>query len=312
MAIQRKQFHDAKSSTGKPAKKVKNKLAKEKHKKSKLVSALFSNEDEFQSAFDGEFKLSRNHVKKLGRIIQQSDSQLKQALLLIYTNEGYKALKCKSFKAYIKKHQTITYDAALKQVWAAKVAYVVNGLDAIGFFSDNSMLPMKDLSDVQIKNVVEQIEEEHDMDITNRGKYTRKMVEAAMRELDLLDDIDDVPVSDRDDDQAEDEEDAVEQTDNDLDLDFDDSNDEDFDTKPIAKPVASTKKPSNAKQSNLEKVEQNESHSQFLQQFKMKADKFKSSKAIIAAFIETDAGQKSKNVKKAIKLLTKHLKTLEA
>jgi hypothetical protein len=313
MAIQRKQFHDVKKPTGKPVKKVKNKLAKEKHKKSKkkstsaaivdkhviqsnssnksfpkskLVSALFNDEDNLQSAFDGEFKLSRDHVEQLNIIVNTSQIELKQALFIIYENKGYEALGCDDFKAYVKKYLTLSYDAALKQALAAKVAYVINGLDAIGFYSDNSMLPMKDLSDVQIKNVVEQIEEEHDMDITIRGKYTRKMVEAAMRELDLLDDIDDVPVSDRDDDQAEDEE---------------------LDVEPPTKEKQHSSTPKTDSSPTL-----SNSLKQFLKALKKKTAEHGDTKAIFTSFIETNSGKNPETVKKAIKLLSKHLKTLEA
>jgi hypothetical protein len=311
MAIQRKQFHDAKASTGKPVKKVKNKLAKEKHKKSKkkstsaaivdkhviqsnssnksfpkskLVSALFNDEDDIQSAFDGEFKLSRNHVKQLGSIVNTSRIELKQALLIIYKNKGYKKRGCADFKAYVKKYLSLSYDAALKQALAAKVAYVVNGLDAIGFYSDNSMLAMKDLSDVQIKNVVEQIKE-HGEDIIINGKYTRKMVEAAMRELDLLDDIDDVPDSDRDD-QAEDEELEVE-------------------------PPTKEKQNSSTPKADSSPTLSN-SLKQFLKALKKKTAEHGDTKAIFTSFIETNSGKNPETVKKAIKLLSKHLKTLEA
>lgn len=338
MTNKRKQIQDAKASTGKPAKKVKNKFAKEKHKKSKkkstsvaivdkhvlqsnssnksfpkskLVSALFNGEDDLKSAFDGEFKLSRDHVEQLNIIVNTSQIELKQALFIIYENKGYEALGCDDFKAYVNKYLTLSYDAALKQALAAKVAYVINGLDAIGFFSDNSMLPMKDLSDVQIKNVVEQIEEEHDMDITIRGKYTRKMVEAAMRELGLLDKDD----SDEGLEVVEDEEDAVDQTDDDL--GFDDSDDEelDSDTRPVAKAnISTSKQSSKAKQTYIEDyiedVVKSECHRQFLEQFNIEADTNKSNKAIFTAFINTDAGKKSEVVTNAIDLLCTHLVTL--
>jgi hypothetical protein len=322
MTSKRKQIQDAKASATKHAKKVATKPTKksttsynkpsikDNHSSvpSKIpmtVSSLFNSERDFESAIKGGSKITKAIIKKLGRIIQKSDSQLKQALLLIYTNEGYKALKCKSFKAYIKKHQTITYDAALKQVMAAKVAYVVNGLDAIGFYSDHSMLAMKDLSDDQIENVVEQIEEEYGENITISGKYTRKMVEAAMRKLSLLDK--DGSNEDLEIDDEETEEDPVEQVNDDLDFDDDDDDD-----KPVAKPKTSTKQSSKVKQTYIEDVVKSESHRQFLEQFKVKADKFKSSKAIFTSFIETNSGKNPETVKKAIKLLSKHLKTLEA
>jgi hypothetical protein len=321
MTIERKQFNDAKAPATKHAKKVATKPTKksttsdnkpsikDNHSSvpSKIpmtVSSLFNSERDFESAIKGGSKITKAIIKKLGRIIQKSDSQLKQALLLIYTNEGYKALKCKSFKAYIKKHQTITYDAALKQVMAAKVAYVVNGLDAIGFYSDNSMLAMKDLSDDQIEDVVEQIEKEHGDDVTINGEYTRKMVEAAMRKLSLLDK--DGSNEDLDVDDEETEEDAVEQVNDDLDLDDDDDDD-----KHVAKSKTPTKQSSKVKQTYIEDVVKSESHRQFLEQFKIKAKDSTKIKAIFAAFIETDAGKKPKKVKIAIKLLTKHLKNLK-
>ncbi|MCT7945412.1 hypothetical protein [Shewanella septentrionalis] len=315
MAIKRKQISDAKAPATKHANKkpkktkkvkstslaVKNKHAikddgsNKSFPKSKLVSELFKNDDEFKSAFDGTFKLSRDHVKHLGSIVKTSQIELKQALFIIHENKGYKKLGYADFKAYVENNLKISYDVALKQVWAARVAHVVNGPHAIGFFSDNSMLPMKDLTDEEIQDVVEHIEEEHGEDITINGKYTRKIVEAAMRSLDLLD-------KDNSDDGLDVE--VNDEVKEDADLDFDDSDDETLDSDAKAK--------ISAKQSNTEKVKQSESHRQFLKQFKIKADKFKSSKAIIAAFIDTDAGKKLKAVKKAIKLLTKHLKTLEA
>ncbi len=321
MAIKRKQINDAKAPVTKHAKKKPKKTKKVKSTslaaknkqaikddgsnksfpKSKLVSELFNDERDFKSAFDGTFKLSRDHVKHLGSIVKTSQIELKQALFIIHENKGYKKLGYADFKAYVENNLKISYDVALKQVWAARVAHVVNGPHAIGFFSDNSMLPMKDLTDEEIQDVVEHIEEEHGEDITINGKYTRKIVEGAMRSLDLLDkDVSDDGLDLEVDDEVE--EDVVEQED--ADLDFDDSDDETLDSDAKAK--------ISAKQSNAEKVKQSESHRQFLKQFKIKADKFKSSKAIIAAFIDTDAGKKLKTVKKAIKLLTKHLKTLEA
>jgi hypothetical protein len=322
MTIKRKQFNDAKAPKNKPTKKKHKKTEKvkstalavvNKHAtkddcsnksflQSKLVSVLF-NDDEFLSAFDGKLKLSRDHVEQLNIIVNTSQFELKQALFIIYENKGYKELGCADFKAYVKKYLTLSYDAALKQALAAKVAYVVNGLDAIGFYSDNSMLAMKDLSDDQIEDVVEKIEEEHGDGVTINGEYTRKMVEAAMRKLSLLDK--DGSNEDLEIDDEEAEEDPVEQVNDDLDFDDDDD-------KPVAKPKTSTKQSSKVKQTYIEDVVKSESHRQFLEQFKVKADKFKSSKAIIAAFIDTDAGKKLKAVKKAIKLLTKHLKTLEA
>lgn len=321
MAIKRKQINDAKAPVTKHAKKKPKKTKKVKSTslaaknkqaikddgsnksfpKSKLVSELFNDERDFKSAFDGTFKLSRDHVKHLGSIVKTSQIELKQALFIIHENKGYKKLGYADFKAYVENNLKISYDVALKQVWAARVAHVVNGPHAIGFFSDNSMLPMKDLTDEEIQDVVEHIEEEHGENITISGKYTRKIVEGAMRSLDLLDkDVSDDGLDLEVDDEVE--EDVVEQED--ADLDFDDSDDETLDSDAKAK--------ISAKQSNAEKVKQSESHRQFLKQFKIKADKFKSSKAIIAAFIDTDAGKKLKTVKKAIKLLTKHLKTLEA
>ncbi|MCT8985281.1 hypothetical protein [Shewanella phaeophyticola] len=256
-----------------------------------LVQSVFKNKHDYASAVEGKFKLTGKHLKRLAKLVSSSNVQIKLALLIIHENKGYKFYKCKSFKDYVQANFTITYDAALKQVWAAKVAYVVNGVDAIGFFSDNSMLAMKGLSNEQIEDVVEEIESEHGDDVTMNGKYTRKMVEAAMRELGLTaNDIDDESVSEED---------------------------EGEDTKPIAKAKqqgskSTPKLSSNVKQSNIEEDGQSKNHRQFLKQFQKQAAKCKSSKAIITAFIKTDAGKKPKNVKKAIKLLTKHLQKLEA
>ncbi|GGP74171.1 hypothetical protein GCM10009347_42910 [Shewanella algicola] len=320
MTTERKQFNDAKAPKKKPTKKKHKKTEKVKSTSSvaankhatkddgsnksflpsKLVSALFNNERDFKSAIGGKFKLSRDHVKHLGSIVKTSQIELKQALLIIHKNKGYKKLGYADFKAYVENHLKISYDAALKQVWAARVAYEVNGADAIGFFSDNSMLPMKDLTDEEIQDVVEHIEEEYGEDITISGKYTRKIVEGAMRSLGLLDkDNSDVDLE-VDDEEAE--EDAVEQVNDDLDFD---------DDKPLAKPKTPTKQSSKVKQTYIEDVVKSESHRQFLEQFKIKAKDSTKIKAIFAAFIETDAGKKPKKVKIAIKLLTKHLKNLK-
>ncbi|WP_445946487.1 hypothetical protein [Shewanella sp.] len=327
MAIQRKHVHNAKASTDESVKKVASKFAKEKQQKyekksmaltivnknafkddssnkvfqkSKLVSALFNNEDDFKSAIGGEFELSRDHVKQLGSIVNTSQVELKQALLIIYKNKGYKELGCKDFKAYVKKYLTLSYDAALKQVWAAKVAYIVNGLDAIGFFSDNSMLAMKDLSDEQIEDVVEHIEEEYGQEVTINAKYTRKMVEAAIRELGLLDKEDSDEDLEIDDEEVE--EDAVEQA---------DDEDLDSDTRPVTKAnISTSKQSSKPKQSKVAEIVQSKSHREFLEQFNIKATENKSSKAIFDAFIETDAGNNTKTVTKAIELLCTHLGTI--
>ncbi|MDN5502090.1 MAG: hypothetical protein L0G80_19525 [Shewanella sp.] len=306
MVIQRKQIQDEKVPATKHAKKKSKKsnkvkstslAVKNKHAtkndglnkpfpKSKLVSALFNNVDDFKSAFDGEFELSDDHVKQLGCIVKTSQTELKQALLIIYKNKGYKKLGCADFKAYVENYLTISYDVALKQVWAASVAYVVNGLDAIGFYSDNSMLPMKDLSDDQIKDVVKHIEEEHGEDITLNGKYTRNIVEAAMRSLGLL--------KEDDSDEYFEVDDEVEEED---DLDFDDSNN------------------AKAKQSSVDKVEQSKSHRQFKEIFRIKSAKRSNIKTVFKAFIETDAGKNQAILAKAIEFLMKQqisVMTLEA
>lgn len=321
MAIQRKQIHDANAPATKHAKKKTKKVQSTSvvvvHKrainhgsqsksfaKSKLVPALFNNDDNFKSAFEGNFELSNDQVKQLSTIVTTSQTELKQALLIIYKNDGYKKLGCADFKAYVKENLTISYDVALKQVWAAKVAYAINGMDAIGFYSDNSMLPMKDLSNDQIEEVVEHIEEEHGEEITIVGKYTRKIVEAAMRSLGLLQEDD----SDED---LEVEEDSVEQDDDSL--DFDGSDDETLDSDTKAK--TSTKQSSKAKKTSTDKIKQSKSHRQFLEQFNLKAEKCKSSKAIFEAFIETDAGKNQAILAKAIEFLMKQqisVMTLEA
>jgi RNAse (barnase) inhibitor barstar len=315
MAIKRKQISDEKAPATKHAKKKPKKTKKMKSTssaaknkqaikddgsnksfpKSKLVSELFKNEHDFESAIGGVFELSSSHVKQLSNIVNASQIELKQALLIIYKNKGYETLGCDDFKAYVKKYLTISYDAALKQVWAARVAYVVNGLDAIGFYSDNSMLPMKDLTDEEIQDVVEHIEEENGEDITISGKYTRKIVEAAMGSLGLLDkDVSDDGLDLEVDDEVEE----------DADLDFDDGDDETLDSD--AKAKISTKQSSKPKQSNAEEVKQSKCHRQFLKQFNIKATKSKNSKAIFDAFIKTDAGKNLKIVTKAIELLCEH------
>ncbi|MBI1676073.1 hypothetical protein [Shewanella sp. DW31] len=319
MAIKRKQISDEKAPATKHAKKKPKKTKKVKSTslaaknkqaikddgsnksfpKSKLVSELFNDERDFKSAFDGTFKLSRDHVKHLGSIVKTSQIELKQALFIIHENKGYKKLGYADFKAYVENNLKISYDVALKQVWAARVAHVVNGPHAIGFFSDNSMLPMKDLTDEEIQDVVEHIEEEHGEDITINGKYTRKIVEAAMRSLDLLDkDVSDDGLDLEVDDEVE------EDTDLDDSDDEDDSNNETLDSDLEAK--ISTKQSSKPKQSNAEEVKQRKCHHQFLKQFKIKATECKNSKAIFDAFIETDAGNNLKIVTLAIELLCAH------
>lgn len=330
MAIQRKQIHDANAPATKHAKKKSKKTKKVKSTslavvqkcainddsssqsfaKSKLVSALFNNDDNFKSAFEGNFELSNDQVKQLSTIVTTSQTELKQALLIIYKNEGYKKLGCADFKAYVKENLTISYDVALKQVWAAKVAYAINGMDAIGFYSDNSMLPMKDLSNDQIEEVVEHIEEVRGEEITIVGKYTRKIVEAAMRSLGLLQEVNSNNDLDLDVNDGV-EEDSVEQDDDSL--DFDGSDDETLDSD--TKPKTSTKQSFRAKHPSTDKIKQSKSHRQFLEQFNLKAEKCKSSKAIFEAFIETDAGKNQAILAKAIEFLMKQqisVMTLEA
>lgn len=259
------------------------------------VSASFNSKSEYESAIEGNYELTRDHVEKLSALVNASSIATKIALLIIDKNKGYKAFGFESFKDYVKKTLKISYDAALKQLWAARVAYCMGGRDAIGRFSDNSMLPMKGLDNDQIDNVKKALKKKHGQQLISEYKCTRTMVEDAMRSLGLLVDDDSEPLDIATDKFADDE------------FTFEDT-ENNSETEMVVKAGKKSAPSQEAQQQNSSQFSNNLSNNQrqFLAQFNAETAKSKSIKAVFDAFVETDAGNNPDTVMRAIRHLTTH------
>lgn len=241
------------------------------------ISTSFKNEHDYKSAINGDFRLTKDHVKQLSAYVNESTRTTKIALTIVNANQGYKTLGYADFKAYVEGELSISYDAALKQLWAAQTAYKIGGLEAIGRFSDNSMLPMKDLNKNQIKKVVDLLANKHGKEVISEYKCTRSMAEKAMSSLGLS---------------------VTKDTETDDVLNID------------KEPTAKEGKKSKVDEKSTPKKPANNSQAQFLTKFKSKTTQTSSIKAVFDAFIETDAGQNPDIVMKAIRLLTSHYGSL--
>lgn len=115
--------------------------------------------------------------------VNKSAKNLKLNLLAIYTSDGWKAGGYSSFKDYAECCLDITYDAALKQAMAAQIAYHSIGINAVGKFSDASMLAMKGFTDKQQKKILKRVRKHSLHDPINDHSLTASQVEKAIQDL---------------------------------------------------------------------------------------------------------------------------------
>ncbi|MGE6648484.1 hypothetical protein ACQKE0_04325 [Shewanella colwelliana] len=115
--------------------------------------------------------------------VNTSTKNLKLTLLAIYVSKGWKAGGYISFKDYVESSLNITYDAALKQAIAAEIAYRSIGINAVGKFSDASMLAMKGFTDVAQKKIVKHLRKKSPRDPIKDHSLTASQVEKAIQDL---------------------------------------------------------------------------------------------------------------------------------
>lgn len=282
---------------------------------SDIVSDILNSEHSFNVL------LSKKQMKCLTKCINNLTRDAKVIVYFIYKNKGYKKLKCKDFKSYIETHTSLTYDAAIKQVNAAEIAYSIGGKKAIGKFSDASMLAMKKLNKKEINTVIKAIKKTHGESKITKIKLTEEMVKEAIAEFGIGSKdkhshsykhtqkytADGEKVA-RDNKQKS-KSNKHKHRSNDTDVDTkskDLKKTENITDKNADK--RSTKKSATAEKATL--ATYSELQADFLKHFEKECRNECSSKAIFTAFLKTKSGSNPKTLEKAVKLLTKRLKSL--
>ncbi|TVL16327.1 hypothetical protein [Shewanella algae] len=284
---------------------------------SKIVTDILNGEHSFNAL------LSKKQVECLTQCINNSTRDTKVLVYFVYKNKGYKKLKCKDFKSYIETFTSLSYDAAIKQVNAADVAYSIGGKRAIGKFSDASMLAMKKLKEKEINAVIKAIKKTHGESKITKIKLTEEMVKEAIVELGIgskdkhspsgkhnkKDTADGTKVARKNKQKSHKSKRNGR------------SQYEGYDTKTKGWKKTETITDKNADKRSTKKsatagkeklATYSKLQTDFLKHFEKECRDNTSSKAIFNAFLKTQSGSKTKTLEKAVKLLTKRLKRLNA
>lgn len=267
--------------------------------------------------------LNKKQVKILTKCINKSTREAKVIIYFVYKNKGYKKLKCKDFKSYIETFTSLSYDAAIKQVNAADIAYSIGGKKAIGKFSDASMLAMRKLKEKEINAVIKAIKKTHGEPKITKIKLTEEMVKEAIAELGIgskdkhshsgkcsqKDAADGTKVA-RDNKHKPHERKRKHRSQKaDTEIKSESQNKTDNFTDKNAE-KHSKKKSATAGKETL--ATYSELQTDFLKHFEKECRDNTSSKAIFNAFLKTKDGANPKTLEKAVKLLTEHLKSLNS
>ena len=86
--------------------------------------------------------------------INNSTKLTKIALFIIWSTRSYEELGYLNMKKFIIKETCLTYDSAIKQLEAAKIAAEHFGIDKIGYFSDSSMRTLAQIRNFDIRERV--------------------------------------------------------------------------------------------------------------------------------------------------------------
>jgi len=109
-------------------------------------------------------------------LINASTKTQKTALFLVDNTKSYVALKCHSLKEFVEKHTSLTYDAAVKQLEAARIAVQHFGFEFINYFSDASLRTLMQIQNFNVREqVIEKICSDNKVD---RSNLTKKMFTA--------------------------------------------------------------------------------------------------------------------------------------
>jgi hypothetical protein len=130
-------------------------------------------------------EMNNKQLKSCTKKVNQSAKNLKLVLLSVYISQGWIAGGYDSFKDYVLCSLNITYNAALKQAIAAEVAYKSIGFDAVGKFSDASMLAMKGFTYKEQKKILNRACEQSPHDPINDHSLTASQVKKAIEDLNL-------------------------------------------------------------------------------------------------------------------------------
>lgn len=159
MAVQKKKTNDKQIKTS-----------------AQFAPVRFLTSDTVQTMSNEQLEICTNKVNT-------STKNLKLNLLAIYTSNGWMAGDYSSFKDYVECCLKISYDAALKQAIAAQIAYSSIGINAVGKFSDASMLAMKGFTDSQQKEILKRVRKQSSHDPINDHSLTASQVEKAIKDL---------------------------------------------------------------------------------------------------------------------------------
>ena len=95
---------------------------------------------------------------------------VKLALFLVWHTRSFTTYGCKNMKEFIQHHTSITYDAGIKQLEAARICAELFGLSRMGDFSDSALRTLAKLPEKLRSKVVDNICEECNVDRTTISK----------------------------------------------------------------------------------------------------------------------------------------------
>jgi|GEM_PF-6853855 len=131
---------------------------------------------------DGKRKMSFSDYIRVTEQLKRTGLAEKVLLLQMYNSKSYE-IAYTTFKAFVEAELTISYDAAFKQALAASKAYEIGGLEAVGRFSDASMLGLIKLTKEECYKVIRYLKEEYLVDPIEDYSLTAKQVKEAVLEL---------------------------------------------------------------------------------------------------------------------------------
>ena len=110
---------------------------------------------------------------------------VKLALFLVWHTRSFTTYGCKNMKEFIQHHTSITYDAGIKQLEAARICAELFGLSRMGDFSDSALRTLAKLPEKLRSKVVDNICEECNVDRTTISKkdFTTNKVEMATKNV---------------------------------------------------------------------------------------------------------------------------------